>query len=580
MNRNQARIIALLSAAIILLLFLLSGRLWFRLDLTRNKAYTISEVSKNLYRKIADQVTVTYFVSERLSRAHPMPGEIGDLLREYAAHSRGKIRFIQKDPSDAEVAGGLEGIGIAPQQIQLVEKNEVTVATVYSGILIEYLDRESVIPVVFSLDTLEYDISSRIRAMVRNVDREIGVIVGDAHKQWSTEYRFLYSEFILSGFRVRLINPGEEIPADLPTLFVLGGAGDLDEYSQYLIDRYIVGGGNVFFALDGVLVDMNTLEARAVQDKGLLTMLANYGVVLRPALVLDATPLTMRFQTQSGYTTYIQTIRYPQWLGVREDGGNPDQPLTARFDGLDLYWASPLELYPPPGVDGEILFTTSDEAWLQDQWLIASPMYLQYFAEEADETWGTKILGASLSGIFPSAFEGRPRPLREGETSPEGAVSLEGAASLEGEVSGEVLFSGGALYDPPVVKKPARIIVVGDTDFAGDLMQTNRGEDRNLGFLIRVADWLSNDEDMVAIRGRVGLAGRLDRIVDEEKRDMVMALSRTINTIVIPLGVIAAGFFFVLKRKTKTAKAATPMEALPSSKDAPSVEGEDSGVGV
>jgi len=542
MNRNQARIIALLSAAIILLLFLLSGRLWVRLDLTKNKAYTISEVSKNLYREIADQVTITFFVSERLSKAHPMPGEIGDLLREYAAHSRGKIRFIQRDPAKAEVASGVEELGIMPQQIQLVEKNEITVATVYSGILIEYLDRESVIPVVFSLDTLEYDISSRIRALVRDVEREIGVIVGDAHKQWSTEYRLLYSEFILSGFRVRQINPGEEIPPNLPALFVLGGAGDLDEYSQYLIDRYIIGGGNVFFALDGVLVDMNTLEARAVQDKGLLSMLANYGVVLRPALVLDATPLTMRFQTQSGYATIIQTVRYPQWLGVREDGGNPDQPLTARFDGLDLYWASPLELNPPPGVDGEILFTSSDQAWLQDQWLIANPMYLQYFEEEADETWGTKILGAGLSGIFPSIFEGRPRPPREGEVS------------LGSETSGDVSFGGDALYDPPVVKKPARIIVVGDTDFAGALMQTNRGEERNLAFLIKVADWLSNDEDMVAIRGREGLAGRLDRITDEEKRDMAMTLSRTINTIIIPLGVIAAGLFFVLKRRAKTAK--------------------------
>ena len=57
-NRRQhykaARIIALLSAAAILLAFLLSTRLWVRLDLTRNKAYTISEVSRKLYREIAD----------------------------------------------------------------------------------------------------------------------------------------------------------------------------------------------------------------------------------------------------------------------------------------------------------------------------------------------------------------------------------------------------------------------------------------------------------------------------------------------------------------------------------------------
>jgi ABC-type uncharacterized transport system involved in gliding motility auxiliary subunit len=541
MNRIQARIIALLSAAIILLLFLLSSRLWFRLDLTKNKAYTISEVSRNLYREIVDQVTITYFVSERLSRAHPMPGEISDLLREYAAHSRGKIRFIQKDPSKAEVASSVEGLGIASQQIQLVEKNEVTLAMVYSGILIEYLDKESVIPVVFSLDTLEYDVSSRIRAMVRGVDREIGVIVGDSYKQWDSEYRFLYAELIQAGFRVRQLNPSEEIPPNLPALFVLGGADDLDEYSQYLIDRYIVGGGNAFFALDGVFVDRIFLEARAIEDKGLLAMLANYGAVIRPALVLDMNALTLRYQTQSGYATIINTIRYPMWLAIGEGGGNPDHTLTANFDGLDLYWASPLELYPPPGVEGEVLFTSSDDAWLQEQWLIANPMYLQFFEEEADDTWGTKILGASLLGIFPSAFEGRPRPPREGEGQ---------------DASGEDFSGGEALYDPPVVKKPARIVVVGDSDFAGTLMQANRGEDRNLSFLVRVADWLSNDEDMVAIRRREGVAGRLDRITDEEKRDMVMALSRTINTIIIPLCIVAAGLFFVLKRRAKTSKAA------------------------
>jgi ABC-type uncharacterized transport system involved in gliding motility auxiliary subunit len=163
MNKNQARVISLLSVAIFLFAFLISGRLFFRLDLTKNKAYTISEVSRNLYKEISNQVRITYFVSDKLKQAHPMPGEIADLLREYAANSRGKIRFFQKDPAKAGLLQAVEDLGIEPQQIQLAEQTEITVATVYSGILIEYLDRESVIPVVFSLDTLEYDLSSRIR---------------------------------------------------------------------------------------------------------------------------------------------------------------------------------------------------------------------------------------------------------------------------------------------------------------------------------------------------------------------------------------------------------------------------------
>jgi ABC-type uncharacterized transport system involved in gliding motility auxiliary subunit len=297
---------------------------------------------------------------------------------------------------------------------------------------------------------------------------------------------------------------------------VFGGVEDLDEEQLILIDNYILGGGNVLFALDGVFVDSRRgFEARSMQDKGLLAMLANYGVVVRSALVLDRLALGLTFQSQNRNATVIQTIRYPQWIGLPEQLGNPDHALTARFMGLDLYWASPLEINPPPGVSADILFHSSPQAWLQSERFVTNPNYYSQFEDEAEETRGTKILGAALSGVFPSAFQERSEP---------------------------------------VFKKPSRLIVVGNSHFAGSIMQANRGEGRNLDFLIKAADWLSNDEDIVAIRGRQTQAGRLDRISDRSKRDRVMALSRSINTIVIPLGVVLAGFFLNWKRRVKTSK--------------------------
>ena len=514
--RFAAMIIALLSAACILLALLLSARLWVRLDLSRNKAYTISEVSRKLYREIADQVTITYFVSDKLRVAHPMPGEIADLLSEYAAHSRGKIRFIQRDPAKAELLQKVEDLGIVPQQIQVVEKNETTLATVYSGILIEYLNRESVIPVVFSLDTLEYDLSSRIRSLISNREKELGVIAGDAHKQWQSEYGYLHRELVLAGFRLRLLNPGEEIPPMLPALFVLGGAADLDEQALYPIDSYIHNGGNVFFAVDAVTVDTRgSLEARPVEDKGLLAMLANYGVVLRRAMVLDRNALGLTFYSQSGLGTVLRTVRYPLWIGIPESAANPNHPLGARFRGIDLYWASPMELSPPRGVEAEVLFSSSGEAWLQEKNFITNPNFVSRFADERNTTAGVKILGVSLSGIFPPAFE------------PETTGSAAG--------------------------KPSRLIVVGDADFAGSIMQVSRAEERNLDFLLRSAEWLSSDDDIISIRSRENV-GRLDRITDREKRDAAMSFSRLFNTVFVPLVVIAAGGIIVSRRKRKTAK--------------------------
>ena len=493
---------------------MITNRVWFRIDLTRNRAYTISEVSRNLHREISDHVRITYFVSDKLRQTYPIPGEIADLIREYAAHSRGRIRFQQRDPARADLIREIEELGIIPHQIQVPERAGFTVATVYSGILIEYLDREEVMPVVFSLDTLEYDLTSRIRSLVRNTERNLGIIVGDAHRHFFGEFDLLHRELLLSGFRLRLINPGDDIPAALQALIVLGGAEDLDLEQLFRIDSYIMTGGNALFAVDGIFVNVRgELETRAVVDQGLLAILANYGVVIRRALVLDRTALNMTFQTQVRGGTAFQSVRYPHWISVQNQAGNSTHPVTIRFQGLDLYWASPLELNPPPGVTAEILFTSTPYAWLQTNDFFTDPRMINLFGEEIEQTIGTKILGASLSGNFPSAFEMSP---------PQGF---------------------------PARQSPSRIIVVGDTDFAGNMMQVNRGEGRNLDFLVRAVEWLSNDEDIVAIRGREGPLNRLDRISDPESREAAMLFSRTINTVVIPLVIILIGFFVGFKRR-------------------------------
>ncbi|WP_043923017.1 GldG family protein [Leadbettera azotonutricia] len=526
MTKKQINIIAILSVAAFVLAFMLSSRIWFRLDLTKNKAYTISEVSRNLYKEIPDPVSITYYISDRLARAHPLPEEISDLLREYAAHSRGKIRFTQRDPIKANLAGLMEELGIAPQQIQVVENNETTVATVYTGVTIEYLEKRAVLPVVFSLDTLEYDLTSRIRSLVLDREREIGIIVGSPAKQWNTEFGYLNQELAAAGYKIRLIAPGDEIPASLPSLFVLGGAADLDAWALYRIDHYIQTGGKTLFALEGISVNTQSgLEAGAVADQGLFAMVANYGAVIRPAMVLDTSALQITFQIRSGNVTQYRTMRYPEWIGVLEQNGNKNHAVTARFKGIDLYWPSPLELKPPAGVQAEPLFTSTPEAWLQTKDFITNPDMLSLAEQEAGETRGTKILGASLQGGFPSAFRGSPKPIREG--------------------------SEEILPDLPPVPSPSRIIVIGDTDFAGNFMQVSRGEDRNLSFLLNAADWLSSDDDIISIRSRQGEAGRLNKIQDAKKKAAAMNFSKGLNVFAVPLLVVTIGLFLSIKRRNE-----------------------------
>ena len=534
MTKKQTTIITALSIIAFLLALMVTSRIWFRLDLTKNKAYTISKVSRNLHKELPDPVNITYYLSNKLRTVLPVPGEIEDTLREFTAYSRGKIRLSVRDPINAGLQS-VEMLGLESKQVPVVQQDETSLITVFSGIVIEYLDKTEVLPWVISTDTLEYDLTSRIRAMVNETERWIGVIVGDGYRQWREDFGYLNATLAEAGYRVRLIYPGDEIPDNTPALFVLGGAEELDIWALYRIDRYVQLGGKVLFAVKGVFVDtiQGSLETRLQQDLGLLEMIASYGVIIRPELALDKYALRLQYQARTQSGIQYRIVRYPLWIGVQGENGNQQHPLSSGFNGIDLYWSSPLELAASPSVEAAVLFTTSQDGWSMSKAFHTSPEMPYLLEMEAAETKGEKILGASLSGVLPSFFRGAPKPVREG--------------------------SAEELPDLPEYARPSRIIVIGETDFATNMIGATQAK-QNLDFLLRAADWLANDDDIIGIRSRQPQAGRFDKITDPVSRSAAMSFVRTFNVIVVPFLVIAAGFFIAYRRKIRSLPAAQQSE--------------------
>jgi hypothetical protein len=205
------------------------------------------------------------------------------------------------------------------------------------------------------------------------------------------------------------------------------------------------------------------------------------------------------------------------------ESGNPGHPVSARFNGLDLYWASPLTLNAPQGVEAEYLCTSTADAWSMGEPFYTNPEIPYLFERDAANTRGRKILGASLAGTFPSWFNGKPRPEPE---------------------------DGSELADMPPQAKPARIIVIGDTEFATSFINVSNGQ-RNLDFMVQVADWLCNDDDIIGIRSRASGSGRLDKIIEPAKKTSAMKFAQLINVYIVPLLVILAGVLLALKRRAE-----------------------------
>ncbi len=529
MNKKQTTIITILVLCAIVLGMLVSHRLYVRWDLTRNKAYTLAKVSRELYKEIPEQVTITYYISDKLKSIHPIPGEIIDILKEYVTTSKGKIRLVVQDPVKAGTVMAAERLGVQPQQIQTVEQDQASVATVYTGIVIEYLDKTEVLPVVFSTETLEYDITSRIRMLVREKERKIGILIGDPDKSYSRDFPDLNTALTQAGYTIQQIFKGEEIPVTLSVLFVFGGVENFDDWDLYRIDYFIQSGGKVLFAVDGVYVDYQTgLTARLWEDKGLLRMLANYGVVIEPQLALDKACLILPYQTMSmSGGVQVRLARYPYWITVLDKNGNHDNPITANFSGVDLFWSSPLTLQAPSTVKAEVLFTTTENGWKMTKDFVVNPEMDFLFTAEADQTKGTIPLAAALAGVFPSYFKEKSKPVREGSTI--------------------------QLPNLPSEGKESRMVVIGDSDLATTLVQYTRSS-QNLDFLIQTADWLSNDDDILSIRNRAPQSGRLDAIADPDERARAALFAQIINVVIIPLIVIVVAIVRIVRRQAGSKK--------------------------
>lgn len=529
LSKKQRETITLLLTVAILVFVALNSNLYFlRLDLTENKTYSLSRVSRNLFREIPEEVTITYYLSDRLRSRAPETQQIVDLLTEYEAFSRGAIDVRIVDPTVTGTTAEAENFGVVPQQIQVVEQDQASFAVVYTGIVISYLDDFTTLPVVFEPEAIEYEVTSAVRNLVEDRTNVVGILLDQPGARLQENYQMLTSR-LTRNYEIRAIQPGEPVPPDVRALLVIGGSR-LDEAALYRLDQYIMTGGRILFAYDPVQVNVQQgLFALSPEEQPMIDFLAHYGVRPRRELVLDEYNRRIPIQVPQGGLLVQRLEPYPPWVSVLGSSANSDHPITARFSGLDLYWPSPLDLL---GQEEQIsvLLESSQDSWVMEAPYMIDPVEPFGMMQGRAEGTGDYVLAAALSGEFESYFAGRPIP----ETP--------GASGAPGQPAADV-------GEPILSTDDARLVVVGDSEFAGNYMQFTDSR-YNLVFLENALGWLTNDEDLLSIRTRAVRDVRLNAIQDLAVRARVATFAELFNVIVMPLLVIAAGVArFVFRRR-------------------------------
>lgn len=373
------------------------SRLSVRADLTAARRFILSAATRTLVRKLEYPLRITYYRSPELKRLYPQVTDVAEYLTTYCAQSPLlTLRFEKPD------GGRLNALGIQGQQVRTDTGTKTEFVTVYSAVLLQYRDQQTLIPFVLSADTLEYDLTRRVQDLVTRRQKKVLLAAGNG-RSIPADYGYVEPWLNALGFLTEVIAPDQIAEktraADPGTALVVFGSSALTRQESAAIELAVFGGMPAVIATSPYAValedDWSVTKNRA---DTLVPVLNSWGFAFAPALANDIANVPLMLQSADADALQY-TINYPLWLSL------PPQESTRR--GLTLFWASPLVLYE----NARPLLVTTPYAWPQAESTDAAhPFLTNAFtvpksAREAGAESARLTVGAYCDGDIAGYYE-------------------------------------------------------------------------------------------------------------------------------------------------------------------------------
>ena len=498
MKKHKTQTIARIALilGILVVLNIISIRLFGRLDLTSQKVYTLSDASKNMVGALDDRVTLkAYFTEDLPAPYNSNRRAVLDILNEYKAYAKGNLQYEFINPQGEKGEQDAQQQGIAPVQVQVVNEDKLEVKRGYLGLVMLYEDRKEVLPVVQNLSSLEYDISSALKRLTTRTKKKIGYATGHGEADISAmrqTYQAVSSQYDLTPVD---LSKGEPVPSDIAALLVISPQSRFQDSAKYQLDQYLMRGGRIAFLLNRVNANLQMRMGQPV-DLGLEDMLQQYGTRVNPDLVRDVQCANISVLQQQGGFTFQSQVPFP-YIPVASNF-NANNPIVKDLQSVFFHFVSSVDTSGAAGkgLKTEVLVRSSKRSGRQTGFFLIDPFQRYTPADLAED--GIP-LAAIVHGSFRSLFVGK-QPAAVIASSPE-----------------------------------TRIVVVGDGDFMKDDFLGNRG---NLTFLANIVDYLADDAGLITIRSKNVATPPLEQVSDGTKR-----LLKYADLIGPPILIVAYGLF-------------------------------------
>ena len=474
----------------IIFINLIARNWFFRIDLTDNKMYSLSQSSVSVVEKIDDPLTIKIYFSNDL------PGQYGnnkrylqDLLEEYSAYSSGDLKFEFYSPeSDEQLAEDAQKYGIQPVQLQVIENDAVAIKKVYMGLVILYEDNRETIPVIQTSTGLEYDITTKIKNLVETNKAKIGILSANSEIANQNLLQSLNQRFNVQSN----LNLSNKIPDDIKILIINGLEDSLSVTEEVNLRDFITQGGNIFIGQNRVSVNIQTQQAEAIQSN-IFDILDTYGLSIEENLVLDNNCGQVNVQQQMGIFRMAVPMDYPFI------------PIINKFNTSDVTVA---------GLESMTLMFTSE---IKADTLLGDNFTPLLF---------TSNQTSSMSSFYNLSPDPKNNPAFSNLNEPS---KILGARTMIGNES----------------NLNSIITLIADSKIFAD--QGGGSSKENMIFIMNTIDFMLGDSELISLRSRE-VTNRPLLTENEGVNNRVKLTWKIINMILPTLMIIALGVF-ILRRK-------------------------------
>lgn len=534
-----------------------------RIDLTEEKRYTLTPSTVGMLNGLKDNIYVEVLLEGSFpagfKRLQESTKDVLDQFRNETPYLQ--YRFF--DPLDLatteeknERIKELAEEGIKPTNLRVMEDNESSEKIIYPVAVVKYGSK--VIPVNLlensiagfsdeellnqSINLLEYKLADAINKILRKARPALAITKGHGESR-PVETQDLINT-VAPFYDLTWINLDStyKIPDDIKLIIMPNPSVPYGEKAKFVLDQFIMRGGNVMFLINRLKIDMDSLRnvrsdyVPIENDVNLEDMFFKYGVRIQPNLVLDLEctkiPLVVG-KIGSGAQTELFKWYYAPLLS-----GNSTNPIVKNIDRVNAYWTSTIDtIKTKTHIDKTILLTSSQYSRVQFAPMRVNFEILRYDPDPTKFDKPYQPVAVLLEGQFPSLYENR--------VSPEMLTTLKDIKAdfrSKGDDAKIMVISYGKLINNLYNPEKNDYMPMGFNTFEKQIFG-------NKDFVINTIEYMFDEKGILAARAKEVKLRLLDTVKLKEEKSFWQFIN-----VILPITLLGLGaFIFNIIRKRKFA---------------------------